>query len=387
LIKIIKNPLARVGFLFYAFEMSFGLLKHFKDYKKGFQEQNDVSYVAHVILGSDLGSILKLLELRKDNAAESIKLISPRLLNKKLITENYQYGVSQIRSEEVVTEIYKTHFNAKILPQKNDPQFYKDGKFHDFGGRAKSMNLLEGESFFLTKGYHLDLSSLFSADDWENLDQIINQHLDIRILEGIEKTDAKDLVAKDEWLLTFKDYKKITCENLYSSLSPKKFLSFLKNKEKLTPDIIDFCSSTKNQAALSITWLMKKELHHEERTFFIPQSMTHEWGHFIVEFQNTSEGHLCHGLFLIHEEDPQTEDLASKIKLMKRVLERVFPDFEGHIYKEFIRFDDEMFVSDVKDNLMEQISFDYPTLKFLGQSAPMKPQFAQEKFLARVLLS
>jgi hypothetical protein len=115
--------------------------------------------------------------------------------------------------------------------------------------------------------------------------------------------------------------------------------------------------------------------------------MTHEWGHFIVEFENTNEGQFCHALFLIHEEEPQTEDLASKIKLMKRVLERVFPDFEKNINKEYIRFDDEMFISDVKDNLIEQIGFDYPTLKFLGQVAPMKPQFAQEKFLSRVLLS
>jgi hypothetical protein len=159
------------------------------------------------------------------------------------------------------------------------------------------------------------------------------------------------------------------------------------DKEKMTPDVIDFCSSTHNQSALSITWVLKKDLFPEERTVFIPQSMTHEWGHFIVEFENTTEGQLCHGLFLIHEEEPQSEDLATKIKLMKRVLERVFPDFENNIYKEYIRFDDEMFISDIKDNLIEQMSFDYPTLKFIGQAAPMKPQFAQEKFLARVLLS
>lgn len=367
--------------------MSFGLLKHFKDQKKGFQEQTQVSFTAHLILGADLSSVLKLLELRKQHPVESIKLISPRLINKKLLIETYQYGVSQLRSENVVTEIYKTHFDAKILPQKNSPQFYKDGKFHDFGGRAKSMDLLAGEDFFLTKAYHLDLSSLFTAEDWQNLDEIIASHIDIRIVEGVEKTQSKDLVEKDEWLITFKDFKKMSCESLYSAFTPKKFLSLLKNKDSMTPDMIDFCSSVTTQAAMSITWKMKKELHHEERTLFIPQSMTHEWGHFIVEFENSSEGPLCHGLFVIHEEEPQSEDLATKIKLMKRVLERVFPDFENNIHKEYIRFDEEMFVSHVKDNLIEQIHFDYPTLNFLGQSAAMKPQFVQEKFLARTLLS
>lgn len=367
--------------------MSFGLLKHFKDRKKELRDQNDVSFITHVVLGSDIASVLKLLELRQKHATESIKLISPRPINKQLLLENYQYGVTQIRSEVAVTEIYKNHFDAKILPQKHDPQFYKDGKFHDFGGRAKPMDLKEGEDFFLSKGYRLDISSLFKAEDWQNLDQIISEHLDIRIVEGIEKTQVKDLVEKDEWLLTFKDFKQIACENLYSALSPKRFLNFLKNKEKMTSDVIDFCSSTKIQAAISITWFMKKEFHHEERTLFIPQSMTHEWGHFIVEFENTSEGHLCHGLFLIHENEPQTEDLAQKIKLMKRVIERVFPDFEINIVKEYIRFDEEMFISDIKDNLIEQIGFDYPTLKFLGQVAPMKPEFTGEKFLVRALLS
>ena len=385
--KILKNPLARVGFCFYALIMSFGLLKHFKDQKKTFQGQNEAKFVAHLVLGFDLGAILKLLDLHKNNNGESIRLITPRLINKKLLIENYQYGVSQMRSQLAVNEIYKSHFDAKIVPQKLAPQFYKDGKFHDFTGRAKSMDLLEGENFFLDKGYRLDISSLFASEDWENLDNIISQYIDIRIIEGIEKTEVKDLVEKGEWLLTFKDFNKISCENLYSSLSPKKFLNFLKNKEKLTPDVIDFCSSTTVQAALAITWQMKKEYSTEERTLFIPQSMTHEWGHFIVEFENTHEGQLCHALFLIHEEEPQTEDLASKIKLMKRVLERVFPDFENNIHKEYIRFDEEMFISDVKDNLIEQIGFDYPTLKFLGQSAPMKLQFAHEKFLARVLLS
>ena len=367
--------------------MSFGLLKQFKDQKKGPQHEEGTTFVPNLIMGSDLGSVLKLIELRKTHAPETIKFISNRLVNKQLLVENYQFGVSQLRSETAVGEIYKSLYDARILPQKLDPQFYKDGKFHEFSGRAKPMELLEGEHFFLNKGYRLDIDSLFTKEDWDNLDAIISQHLDIRIVEGIEKTEVKDLVEKNEWLLTFKDYKKIACENLYSSISPKKFLGFLKNKDAMTPDVIEVCSSSKIQAAMSITWLMKKEFTTEERTLFIPQSMTHEWGHFIIEFETTKEGHLCHGLFLIHEEEPQSEDLASKIKLMKRVLERVFPDFEANIKKEYIRFDDEMFISEVKDNLIEQISFDYPTLKFLGQMSPMKPQFSQEKFLARVLLN
>jgi protoporphyrinogen oxidase len=210
------------------------------------------------------------------------------------------------------------------------------------------------------------------------------------MFEDIQKTEVSDLVDKKEWTLTFKDFGSVTAENLYLSLSPKKFLTYFQNKEKLSTELIDVCTAVEVQSAISVTWKLDKETYPEERTLFIPQSMTHEWGHFLVEFESynyQNKEQLCHVLFLIHEEEPQSEDLASKIKLMKRVLDRVFPDIEKHIKQEFIRFDEEMFISHMKDSAMEQISFDYPTLKFLGQAAPMASHFQNEKYLSRVLLS
>jgi hypothetical protein len=356
--------------------MSFGLLKHFKEQKSGEHLKHNTQFIENVILGHDLGSILKLMHLKKHHTPETLRLITPRLLNKKWLLESYQFGVSQFRCENAVKEIYKTYFNARFLPQKDLPQFYKDGKFHDFSGRAKPMPLSPGEEFFLTKGYRPDISSLFSEEDWENLDHILQQYSDLRIIEGIEKHQVQDLVNKEEWLVSFKDFKKITCENLFIYLSPKKFLAHLQHKERMTQELIELCSSVEIQGAISITWSLKNEIHSSDGTLFIPQSMTHDWGHFLVEFE---EPNLCHALFLIHEAEPQSDDLASKIKLMKRVLDRVFPHFEENIHQEYIRFDDEMFVSQMKGNLLEQVSFDYPTLKL--------PSATDQKFLTRLILS
>lgn len=370
--------------------MSFGLLKHFKDSKSGNTQNITSKHYRHVIVGQDLGAVLKLVELRRNFPEESVRLITTRSLNKQALVENYEFGVSHLRSPSAVENIYKKFHNAKMLPQAKEASFYKDGKFHDFGGRAKSMDLAPGEAFFTTKGYKLELSSLFSESEWENLDQILNENSEIRIFQSVEKTTPTDLVEKSEWLLTFKDFNKITCENLLISMSPKKFLGFLQNKDSLSPELIDVCTSVNVQAAISVTWILDKEIHAEEKTLFIPQSMTHEWGHFVVEFENYNfqkKEQLCHVLFLIHEEEPQSEDLAGKIKLMKRVLDRVFPDIEKHIKKEYIRFDEEMFISDIKDSVIEQLSFDYPTLKFLGQASPMSSHLTNEKFLSRVLLN
>jgi len=369
--------------------MSFGLLKHFKDTKSGTLDKVSSKHYRHVILGQDLGAVLKLIELRKSAPDESVRLISTRPFNRQNLLENYEFGVSHLRSAEAVEAIYRKFHNAKMLPQGKDASFYKDGKFHDFGGRAKSMDLQAGEDFFISKGYKLELASLFSPEDWENLDQILRDHSEIRMFEAIEKTTPDELVDKKEWKLSFKDFAVVTAENLYVSLSPKKFLSLLTNKEQLTPELIDVCSSSTVQAAISVTWKLNKEVYPDEKILFIPQSMTHEWGHFLVEFENFNfqkKEQLCHVLFLIHEEEPQSEDLATKIKLMKRVLDRVFPDIEKHISKEYIRFDEEMFVSDIKDSAIEQMGFDYPTLKFVGQASPVASNLTQEKFLSRVLL-
>jgi hypothetical protein len=370
--------------------MSFGLLKHFKESKSENTHVLRSKHYPHVILGQDLGAVIKLVELLRTEAENSVRLITTRPINKQTLIENYDYGILQLRSAAAVECIYKKYFNAKILPQSKEATFYKDGKFHDFAGRAKSMDLKSGEEFFINKGYKIELKSLFTPQEWEDLDVILNNHSEIRILESIEKTVPEDLIDKKEWSFHFKDFSALTCENVYISMSPKKFLGFIHNKEKITSELIDFCSSAEIHAGISMTWKLDKEIYHEERTLFIPQSMTHEWGHFIVEFE-TFDHHkkeqICHILFLLHEEGPQSEEMASKIKLMKRVIDRVFPSIEKHIKKEYIRFDEEMFISGIKDSTIEQISFDYPTLRFSGQLSPMTSDMTQEKYLSRVLIN
>lgn len=369
--------------------MAFGLLKHFKEAKKSTINLDRETHYKHIIIGHDLGAVLKLMELKKTHPDESIRLISSRMVTRLSLQENYEFGVSQLRSADAVQNIYKKFFNLKLDSQKEDAAFYKDGKFHDFGGRAKSMNMLTGEEFFVQKGYRIHLSGLFSQEDWENLDTILGEFLEIRHFDSIEKTTPEDLVQKAEWKLHFKDFATTTCECLYVSESPKKFLNYLNHKEQLTPELIDVCSSINIQSGISVTWILNKELYQSERTLFIPQSMTHEWGHFILEFEAfdyEKKQQVCHALFLIHEDEPQTEDLASKIKLMKRVIDRVFPHFDEVIMKEYIRFDHEMLISDIKDNLSQELTFDYPTLKFIGQTSAMISDFSKEKFMARTLL-
>jgi len=348
--------------------MSFGLLKHFKKNKDEAQLQTKETHQKYLVLGSDLGGVLKLLDLKREHPTETIKLVSNRLITKQMLLETYEFGLSSLRSPEKVESLYRKYHGASILPQKMEPTFYKDGKFHDFGGRAKPMELLNGEMIFTQKAYRFKLASFFRADDWENLDQILSESLDIRHLESIEKTTPQDLVDIKEWRLHFKDFTSMSAQYLFVAMTPKKFIQYVHHKETLTSHLVDLCTSVNLQGGISVTWVMNGEVSSEEKTIFLPQSMTHEWGHFLVEFEPykyETKTQLVHALILIHEEEPQAEDLASKIKLLKRVIDRVFPKFEEKIAKEYIRFDDEMFINDMKEEAKEQVNFDYPTLNFV----------------------
>ncbi len=365
--------------------MSFNL-RAFKDLKKDQKQQNPRQHFRHLILGHDLKAVLQLVELKEKFPEEKVRLITPRPLTKKTLIENYENGVTTLRDENTVTEIYKKYYDFKCFKQANESLFYKDGKFHEFSGRAKSMELRDGESFFKGLGYRYEISSLFKPAIWEKLDELLTEAQDVKVIDIIQKTDPKDLVDKDEWLLTTKDYFEITAESLYVTLAPNKFLNLMYDKDNLTNELIDYLSSVKVLQGIQVTWDLAKEIHPEERTLFIPQSMTHEWGHFIVEFEafnHATKTQKMHVMFLIHEEEPQAEDLAGKIRLMKRVLDRVFSGFEKEIKKEHILYSEEMIQWDQKDQLAEQIGFDYPSLKILGEGGPSYGDF---HFIGRSIL-
>ena len=370
--------------------MSFGLIKRFKDLKKTPESGVKKTFSQHVIVGSGVGALLKLVELRKNHSAEQVRLISNKPLSRKNLEEEFRQSVSLIRSLTSVEGLYRKHYNAKLLPFKNDSVFYKDGKFHDFNGRAKSMELQGNELFFTHKGYEYEIESFFDAVDWENLDELIRTSQERKIFESITKLEAPtDLVDKEEWNLSFKDFSEIGCEFLHVEMAPHKFLNLISNKNDLDASLIDFCSSTESLSAMNVSFELNKDFGMASQTIFVPQSMTHEWGHFIVEFrdfQNTSKTATCNVMFLVNEEEPQAEDLGAKIKLMKRVLDRVFPDFEKSIKSEAIRFDDDMFINGAKNESLLEVVTRYPTLEFIGQSKLVEETMSDEKYLTRTLL-
>lgn len=365
--------------------MSFGL-KAFKRQKEDIKSSATRQHISHVILGHDLAAVLKLVELKNTHGPEALRLITPRFLTKQALIETFYAGVSTLRNNEETLAIAAKFPHCHSARFEYETMFAKEGQWHKFGSRAKPMECMPGESYFLPERQEISLASLFAKSDWDNLDEILKSYQAVRILEKLEKQVPTDLAHQDEWWMLFHDLGEVTCTELWTSLPAKQILKVTEQGQTLPAEAGAWFASIQRQAGIALSWECTKEIHPEPRTLFIPQSMTHEWGHFILDIQSWDESRKCYpvnALILLQDEEPTSEGMADKIKLAKRVLERVLNDFEKHIRKEHILASEDFLEWPTEPQLAEALLVSVPKLHVIGAIAAST---SEEKFLARSLL-
>lgn len=365
--------------------MSFGIkaLKRAQTDHKGTQRL----HIPTVILGHDLAAVLKLVELKGELPPEKLRLITPRLITRDYLVETYQNAVSTLRDNELTLRLSQKFPRARTTRVEAESLFYKEGQWQKFQGRAKSMELAAGESYFQAPRQDLLLESLFSEADWNELDQTLNTYQNVRVLESLEKKTPQDLVNRDEWWLLFHDLGEVTCQDLWLSLPSRLVLKASHHGQSLPPEMAAYMAGVKHQAAISLSWQCDKEFYPEAKTLFIPQSMTHEWGHFILDVRPWDDVRKCYplsALILLHEEEPTSEFMADKIKLAKRVLDRVFPDFEKHALKEYIHASEDYFETPGANLDAEALLIGVPQLHLIGSYGTAT---FEAQYLARALLT
>ena len=331
-------------------------------------------YYSHIVVGDDFLAVSMFLKLTKEFGADKVCLISENLLDKSALLEQWRCSIHTLRSEDGANNLIGMMPQLEITPTKNKVKFYKDTKFHDFGGRAKSMPIGPGEKDFLAPFYKVNYRNLFSDEDWQNLDELILKGQVNKILQSIELTTPEDLVEKTYFKLHTGEHESFECERLHWMINPKKFYKLVKDKETLSNAVSEYCTHLETQTGVVVHFECDREIFNEEGTVFLPQSMTHEWGHFIVDFEKFDpemNKQNFTGLILLKEEDLTEEELAKKIKLLKRVLERVFPEFIKANYTEHIRFAQDMFIRGMQDSLAANMKQELPGLQFVGVAAPV----------------
>lgn len=366
-------------------------LRAFKKSKEDHTVQEKKQYFQHVVYGENFYAALTYLKLQEKYGAENVKLICENHIDKQSIMSEWRCSLNTVRNENVAKKLMEKKTQLEILPDTHRVKFYKDSKFHEFGGRTKNFEIKPGEEFFQDTFFNIKLEGLFTTEQWENLDETLKSAQLNKYLDRIELTEPTDLIEKTNYILHTGEFESIHCENLYWSESPKDFYSKVENKNKVNDALGELCNTVEHRAAMAVHFEVDGQIYEDKGTVFLPQSVTHEWGHFICDFEDfdpakNKQNFTC--LMFVNEDEVNEEELAKKIRLMKRVLERTIPDFAKMKYDEHIHYDSEFFIDSVKDELVNDIDFDHSHLKFVGQGAPIGAEASEQfKYTPRGIMS
>ncbi|EQC44764.1 hypothetical protein [Bacteriovorax sp. Seq25_V] len=284
-------------------------------------------------------------------------------------------GPSLVRGEENISAISKVVEGLEVY----NSQFYKELKFHDFGKRTKPQTLLWGEEFFTADHVNVELEELLPVLKEENLlEKIIEQSLVVKISK-IEKAIPEDLIDQANFKITCTNGLVIECEQIFYSHTPDTFYELFKDKRALTDNFVAFCESTKTPCALYFHMELEEELTDSKNTFFFPLSFTHDWGHFIGEFEKTEKGQLARFVTFINKEETTEEDISKKLRLLKKNFEKSFEKFNEKKCREFVVLRENTYCPKIDDNFLEEEKDELDKLTFIGFNAPFSARLRKNQ--------
>lgn len=326
-------------------------IRAFKKHSLEQSKELKTIYTPHLVLGENAWAVLSYLKLRKIHGADKVKFICANHYDKQSILNEWKCRVNKLRDEQTATILRDTTARLEVFPNEENVLFYKDSKLHDFGGRAKPLTLLEDEEFYSQKSFEFNLENLFNDEDWNNLDEMLSEQ-ENKIVSKINITSPSDLVEKTNFILTTGESEEFHCEKLYYTHAPKSFYKLVSNKSELNDDVAAYCTGLQERAALSIHFSVDREVYPKKQTVMLPQSQTHEWGHFVLDFNAydpTLKKQDFTSMMFIQLDEVNEEELAKKVRLLKRTIERTFPEFAKARITEHIHFDSEYLIKSSDD--------------------------------------
>jgi len=360
--------------------MSFGI-RSMKKIKEEQKKEVSTLLKKHIVVGQSYEAIYAVLKLSKKYGKENVLLLTELPLNVSMIKEQIKCTIPSVRDEKSA-EYLRSHYPAlEILPSNSKVQFYKDGKFYFFGSKAKPMPLLAGEKYFTQEHFQVKLEKLFE-NEWENVESLLENQQMIKFIETIQLLEEKNEPVRFE--IIGSDDENIHCEQLYWVESPQMFVNKVKNKNQLSDEFMTYVGAQETMGALTLHFECHGQAHDAIGTFLLPQSMTHEWGHFICQIDHyepeTDTQSLTVMMMIREGDDVSEEDLAKKVRLMKRVMQRSLSSFKDRKYKEYIYFKEQALFLNFEDDLSDTIWKKQPYVHMLGSAGPVTKDFGFQHF-------
>jgi hypothetical protein len=343
--------------------------------------------IENLIYGKSLAATLLALDLEKKNRP-FVWILASQISTEQLLAD-FDQDITCLTDQDLKSALHEFYPQLAIEAEMSPARFYKDNRFHEFFGRVKHFELGLGEEAFTQGHYRLNFSSLFTSEDKAHLEQILKTKAKQKILsEFYHLTENKDLVEPMHTGLAFSDNEIIECTNLYWANSPKEYFKKCQTKDEISSDLNNYISHLNQHSSLRVLFKLnqKKENallnENKKNLLFLPQSMTHDWGHFLCQI---TDDQILIKSFFNAEESLSEEELAKKIKLKKRVFERIF---EGISLSEStaIWFDSMGLATDIQE-LKNEIESNNPNHFFIDNAASLKPQYSNAIGAIRSLLA
>ncbi len=337
-----------------------------KELKKVQDTSFEKEYVRTLVYIQDLYDLIAYQGLREKLGSE-VRFISdvPLVKEAQLVR-----GPTSFRGEAALKVLAGITKKEGLALRDAPALFYKDSDWKDFEGRAKSEKLLAAEEYFTRRGIDFDPTEFFpflSEDTfWTSIEE---QRLSEKVV-NIKSQTPTDMISPVNWALECGSGKVLECEELIFGGSPQTFLDLIGNKKSLSDEFVEFCESTRSPCELIVKFDFSGVVHPGSETFFIPLSYTHEWGHFIGEFK----GHEAQFLHFFEGSETSEEEVSKKLKLLKRNLEKIFPEFSTKYCGEFLVVRQESGCLNIDDSIYDKIQNKPAHLKFVHRNAPLSEE-------------
>lgn len=348
--------------------------------KKDDSKDIQTIYKKHLVFGRDLYSVDLYLHLVEKYGEENVAIFSREEISRESLKFE---GPSPLRTKACQHYLQKVYPDVTLSETDKTSLFFKEGSFREFGGRSKPEKLLWGEETYIEPRIDFNVEEFFPFLKEENA-LSLNERLEkgqLNYIPGeIQKKDPTDLVEPVNFEIICTAGVNIACENLYMGTSPQQFLSLYKKKEELSDNFMELCEQTKTPASLFITFEFEKAIAENPETLFLPLSYTHEWGHFMGEFAPTDANgkQVARFLNFLDTDHTNEEGISKKIRLLKRLLEKIFPEFKNISFTESIILTESSMCLNFDDSEFQKILKEFKNLSFVGASAPLE-SFAQQE--------
>lgn len=368
-------------------------LRGLQELKKNtrFENKREQRFFRHLIFGDDIYAYQLYSQLISKYGESEVALISSSAssFSDSSRDDLIPRGPSPFRGEENLA-FFTRHFpELEISSEIHQSKFLKDGSFRAFGGRSKSEKLLEGESF-----YTQESKALLSRCAYEKIFPLLANEQELQKLKQKSLHDillklhiidySNDLIQNGQWIFEGGSGVDYSCEWLYWCESPQLFLDSLEEKNKLSDKQVELIEASFSPCTLHYRMELDLEPNPElydvlkeyRESLFIPLSLTHDWGHFIGEFQcfleNKTRKMNAEFLSFVEKEATTEEEISKKFRLFKKNLEKVFPQITSYCQREWLVLSQKNECQNIDDSFVDEFKQKPLNVRFAGPHAPLE---------------